>query len=243
MYSRINKFVIFFFIKLFIISSYSVAEEVLIIWDNSPSDSNTVSLKEYLEAEGHTVTLSTTSETAYNGSNPSPNSFDDIIHLNGETYNTDMSSAGQSAILDWVNEGGTFINMEWNAYEVLNGRMQILKDLVGTVRTSGNTGTQTITVISGQENHKLATGLPTSFTVNAGANIGTLKSGHTEIFKLSNGNTSPALTYKAVNLGHTITLGISRYNGTNPLQNSNIQKMILNSVNYALTGTTTDPIT
>ena len=68
--------------------------DVLIIWDNSSTNSNTLSLKNALESEGFSVTLSTTNESAYNGSNPALTNFEAVIHLNGTTYGSQMPNSG-----------------------------------------------------------------------------------------------------------------------------------------------------
>jgi hypothetical protein len=80
---------------------------VLIIWDNSSSDSNTLSLKSALENEGFTVSLSSTNESSYNGTNPALSSYDAVIHLNGDaTFNSDMPSGGQNGLVDFVHTLG-----------------------------------------------------------------------------------------------------------------------------------------
>ena len=92
---------------------------VLIIWDNSSSYSNTLSLKSALENEGFTVSLSSTNESSYNGTNPALSSYGAVIHLNGTTYNSDMPSGGQNALVDFVNtQGGLYIHTEWNVWAV-----------------------------------------------------------------------------------------------------------------------------
>ena len=83
--------------------------DVLIIWDNSRTNSNTLSLKNALKSEGFNVTLSTTNETAYNGSNPALTNFEAVIHLNGTTYGSEMPNSGQIALVDFVSiQGGLY---------------------------------------------------------------------------------------------------------------------------------------
>ena len=54
---------------------------VLIIWDNSSSNSNTLSLKSALEDEGFSVSLISTKESSINGTNPALSSYESVIHL------------------------------------------------------------------------------------------------------------------------------------------------------------------
>ena len=62
--------------------------------------------------------------------NPSPDAFDVVIHLNGSTYSTQMPVTGQQALVDFVNDGGGYLGFEWSAYEVENNRMLAMQDLV-----------------------------------------------------------------------------------------------------------------
>src|SRR5687768_11688326 len=72
------------------------AQRVLLIWD--VNNTHTQSLKGALERSGMTVALSATDERFYNGTNPALSVFDAVIHLNGETYNEQMTSSGQLAL-------------------------------------------------------------------------------------------------------------------------------------------------
>src|SRR5262245_26674172 len=70
-----------------------VLSNVLLIYDTINADTN--SLTAALAGAGNTITLRATSETGYNGTNPSPAGFDAVIHLDGTTYSTPMPAAGQ----------------------------------------------------------------------------------------------------------------------------------------------------
>ncbi len=90
---------------------------MLIIWD--VLNEHTTNLKNAIIDAGYVVTMSETSETGYDGTNPSLDSFDAVIHLNGTTFNTGMPLAGQTALVDFVLiKGNTYITNEWSAYEV-----------------------------------------------------------------------------------------------------------------------------
>ena len=99
----------------------ATAVNVLIIWDDASTNANTVSLKNALAAAGHTVTLSSVSETAWDGTNPSLAGFKVVIHLDGTTYSTNMPTAGQTALLSFVQNGGGYIGSEWLACENARG--------------------------------------------------------------------------------------------------------------------------
>jgi hypothetical protein len=163
------------FLALSATASTASAQQVLLIWDTNAGC--TPQLKSALEAAGMTVTLSQTSEDAYNGANPSPNAFDAVIHLNGTTYDTDMPAAGQAALVNYVeNIGGGFIHTEWNAYELdRSAHMQAMTNLTLFVREDVSNGTGIYTVVPGQESHPVLDGLPATFDVSGVGNGGPMR--------------------------------------------------------------------
>ena len=88
-------------------SERAEAANVLLIWDTNSG--GTLTLKSALEAQGHTVTLSATTESAYDGTNPPLAGFGAVIHLNGSTYFSAMSAGGRAALVAYVNGGGGYI--------------------------------------------------------------------------------------------------------------------------------------
>ena len=108
--------------------AFSNAQNILIIYDDSPTNVSTLSLKSALEAESMTVTISDVNETAWDNTNPSVDGFDAVIHLNGTTYSNPMPNAGQTALVDYVtNDNGLYLAFEWNAYEAASHT--IMQDL------------------------------------------------------------------------------------------------------------------
>ena len=163
-----NVFRIALFCLAFCSPALVLSQNVLLIYDDSPTNPNTLSLKSNLENQGFQVTLSTVSETSWNNTNPSLANFDAVIHLNGTSYTTEMPNTGQAALVDFVeNEGGTYIGFEWNAYEIAQGRMNTMIDLIPMVRSSGSPGnTITYTTVTAQQNHPILQGIPTTFQVS-----------------------------------------------------------------------------
>ena len=90
---------IFALIFLICSSSLAIAQNVLILYDNSPTNTNTVALKTSLQNQGFQVTISAVSESFWNNTNPSLTGFHAVIHLNGSTYATEMPIAGQTALV------------------------------------------------------------------------------------------------------------------------------------------------
>ncbi len=119
-------------------------------------------------AAGCNVTIADLDQN-YNGS-PDPNNFDVVIILDGEGYDFGMPDPGQTAIVNFVQNGGGLIIFEWVAYEYSAGRYQLMGDLIPIPRSSGAEASETWTVI---ETHPVTDGVASSFTVLGGHNIGT----------------------------------------------------------------------
>ncbi|MCD4747827.1 MAG: hypothetical protein K8R59_00515 [Thermoanaerobaculales bacterium] len=146
-------------------------EEVLLIWDEVNADAN--ALVAVFQAAGMNVTLSATSETLYDGNNPSPAGFDAVVHLNGVTYAVGMPAAGQQALVDYVTAGGAFVSSEWNAYEVDDKQSAvILEPLVLIRRESGDNGEITVSDAPFVTAHPVLANVPSTFTFGGAYNIG-----------------------------------------------------------------------
>jgi hypothetical protein len=142
---------------------------VLLIWDSSGE--GTPGLKTALEDTGIEVTLSYTSEDFYNGSNPAPDEFDVVVHLNGTTHSTDMPDGGQQALVRHVQEGGGYIGGEWNGFERTQGRMQLMRDLILLDRADGGEGSFTLTTVPAESSHPILNNVPTTFTFSGGVSF------------------------------------------------------------------------
>lgn len=213
----------------------SFAQSCLLIYD--VNNSNVTALSNALQSAGITVTLSSTSETGYDGTNPSPIGFSAVIHLNGLTYSTDMPVAGQNALVDYVqNRGGVFISGEWNAYEYLNGRMANMRDLILFNRSSGSTGTITYNTVVGMSGHPLLAGIPSGFSFAEGYNLGSINTFSSQpatvLMRDGGGNDAVAIR----NFGNGIVVGFNHaanYSGTSCLTNANIQQLYINAIRLA----------
>jgi hypothetical protein len=147
-----------------------VNQSALVIWD--VLNNGTALLVGALETAGFAVTLSSTSEVTYDGTNPDPRDFGVVVHLNGTTYATPMPVEGQLALVDYVNLGGGFIHGEWNAYEISIGRMLAMQDITLLQRFSGTCATTTLETIPSMSAHPVLTGIPASFTIDGAFNVG-----------------------------------------------------------------------
>ena len=118
--------------------------------------------------------LSDTNEVGFDGTNPSLRDIDVVVHLNGTTYNEEMTHAGQRALEKFVRDGGGYIHHEWNAYEINEGRMQSMRNLCLFDRKSGyGPGPITITKLDvARGGHPVVWEVPAVFQMNGSSNIG-----------------------------------------------------------------------
>ena len=216
----------------------SSGSDILIIWDDSATNSNTLSLKSALENAGFTVTLSSTNESNYNGSNPSPSDYNVIIHLNGTTYGSTMPTSGQTALINFVStQGGLYCHSEWTAYQGSN--YSTMNEIILLTRTSGTTGSSIYTEVNSQSSHSILNNIPSSFTITGGFNIGPAKSFESNpvtvlMTQNTNGTISDAVVTRTVGNGKVIGMSLGgNYGGYNILSDTNVQQLFINAVNWA----------
>jgi hypothetical protein len=208
------------------------SQSALLIYDvNSTA---TQALKTALQNAGISVTLSSTAEDAYNGTNPSPNGFSAVIHLNGTTYTTDMPLAGQDALVNYVNNlGGTYISGEWDSYEFQIGHMQHMRDLILMDRYSGETTTITYTTVAGQANHPVLTNIPSSFSFFAGTSPSNLHSFATQAATtiMTDQHNTAAVAVRNYGSGRVVYFNhAGNYSNPSALTDANIQRLYINGV-------------
>jgi hypothetical protein len=207
--------------------------EVLVLYDTN--DANTQALEAALVASGATVTMSDTDETGYDGTNPAPDDFDAVIHLNGTTYSTDMPTAGQTALVNYVEAGGGYIQSEWDAYEYGNGRMANMRDLILFDRTSGQEGSITVSDVVGQETHPVLDNVPGSFTFNGGQNEGWVHSfgADAAVVIMTDNYGYDAVAVREWEQGRVVGFHNSgNYGGYGTLSDTNIQQLYVGAVDW-----------
>ena len=211
--------------------------DVLIIWDNSSTNSNTLSLKTALESEGFNVTLSSTNESSYNGSNPALTDFEAVIHLNGSTYGSEMPNSGQTALVDFVNtQGGLYCHTSWLAYQRGRGQYSTMSELIILQRSTGTSANFTYSDAPGQSSHEILDGVPSSFTINGGGDRGYAVSyGSNPVTVLMKEGSYDAVMIRSY--GNGKIMGMSQAanwsSGTTSLSDTNIQRLYINAINWA----------
>jgi hypothetical protein len=216
-----------------LVSFCSSAQNVLIIYDDSPTNTNTLSLKTALENDGLVVTISGVSESNWDGTNPSLTDFDAVIHLNGTTYATQMPVEGRNALVNFVqNLHKKYIGMEWNAYQITENQMLDMRDLILMDRTGGNTATHTLTSPENVRNNPILTGVDTTFSINAGFSTGGAHnfSSYPVNVLMKNG-TDDCVMYRDWMGGSILYFNSAgNFNNLSPLSNSNLQKIMSNFI-------------
>ncbi|MEQ8765094.1 MAG: hypothetical protein RL885_14270 [Planctomycetota bacterium] len=213
-----------------------VNREVLILWD--VVNEHTEALKTALENAGLNVTLSETTEFAFDGTNPPLGSFGCVIHLNGTTYDSDMLLAGQQALTDFVQAGGGFIHGEWNAYEIdFRDRMQAMRDITLMTRTSGRQGPIEYRDRAGQEGHPILANVPSSFSFLAGSNIGPARQfAEKPVTVLMTDEVgSSAVAVREVGAGRVVGFShAGNYDSYDALSNQFVQQLYIDGVFWAV---------
>ncbi|MEK9560580.1 MAG: SprB repeat-containing protein, partial [Flavobacteriaceae bacterium] len=145
-----------------------------------------------------------------------------------------MPQAGQIALHDFVEDDeGVYIGFEWNSYQRFQlNQLQNLDDLILFQRSTGSTGSVTHTISAGQANHPVLSGIPNSFSVYDGYNVGNLRtlSGSTLLMQ-SGGN--PLVAVRDFGQGHILNFAMAaNYSQGNStvLTSSHIQTIIINFI-------------
>ncbi|CAN0472827.1 unnamed protein product, partial [Laminaria digitata] len=216
------------------------AQEVLLIYDTVGEC--TPALQTALQGAGYNVTLSSTNESSYNGTNPSPAAFNAVIHLNGTTFNSEMPVAGQNALVDYVtNQGGGFIHSEWNAYQIDDtNRMLAMEPITLFVRTGANgPGAFNYTVIPAQSSHPVVANVPSTFSFSSALNEGPVRAFATDpvttLATDSTGNPAVAIReFASTNGGRVVGFNHSgNWNSQPTLCDPNIQQLYIDAVVWA----------
>ena len=212
---------------------------VLLLVDQDTA--GTTALENALIAAGIPVTRRAAPEYTFNGTNPSLDGFSVVVHLNGATYTQGMTAPGQTALANFVNNGGGFIGAQWNGYERVQGSQPGLNELVlQTWPGPANCGPCTITyaTVAGQVGHPVLAGIPNSFTFLAeahsdGPQVAFAVNPSTVLVNATAGG--PAVLIRQVGSGRVVNFSIAPnyFGGTVLLSNPTIQQLYINAVLWA----------
>src|SRR5918999_1486462 len=78
---------------------------------------STSALATSLANGGLQVTVRPGPEYTWDGTNPSLDGFDVVVHLNGSSYEAALPAEAQTALASFVSSGGGYVGAKWNGYE------------------------------------------------------------------------------------------------------------------------------
>jgi len=214
----------------------------------------TTALADTLTDAGFQVTVRPAPEYTWDGTNPSLDGFDAVIHLNGAGFDGTINDAGQQALSDFVAAGGGYIGAEWNGVEYT----PMMSDLV--LQTAGGPSDPTAQncavceisyqTVSGQEGHPVLAGLSAGFTFtadghDAGPQVAFETNPSTALMRLPGG--APGVLVRQFGNGKIVSFSFAPNYPFNDagdlrdpttLKDTNIKRLYINAVRW-VSGTNT----
>ena len=202
---------------------------------------STDALVKALTTAGNTVTVHTP-EYTWDTTNPPLAGFNCVVHLDGATYFIPLPPQSQTALENFVNNGGGFIASQWDGYERSQNIQTDLPDLVlqlWATASSQNCGGCNVTynVVPGQENHPVLAGVPSSFTFfadahDASAAVPFTTNPSTVLMTVPAGG--PAVLVRQFGNGRVVNFSWApNYNTTLTLLDPNVQRLYTNAASWA----------
>jgi cysteine-rich repeat protein len=188
-----------------------------------------------LTGAGYDVTISAVIEFNYDGTNPPPSTYCAVVHLNGDTWPTGMTVAGQQALQAYVNAGGGFVGMEWNACEESDcgPTMVDMPELILLVRNGGGGGPMTYDLTAAGLTHPVTQGLPASFTFSAGYSPGTAKGGMGISVLATSAGIDDAILVRDYGTGRVVNYShAGNYSTYTPFTDPNVAQLLVQSVDW-----------
>jgi len=190
-------------------------------------------VKQALEDAGHTVTFGGL-YNEWDGITPDIQGFDVTVLLNGEGYGYLLQTDADTAIDQFVSNGGGLIMTEWTAYDVYyDYKSATIANLMPVASPDGDYSYGfTWRVID--KSHPLANGIPASWYDAAASSYVNPKAGTCVvmqgIFEGRVGN--PLLSYSGINGGTVIYINHDMTYTTDTMSVNALQ-IVLNSVEFA----------
>jgi hypothetical protein len=205
----------------------------------------TSALAATLADSGVQVTVRPGPEYTWDGTNPSLNGFDVVIHLNGATYDYPLSSDAQGALAAFVQSGGGFVGSQWNGYEPQPNLDELTLQSAGFDPNGPEQNCSGCTVtyerLPAGAGHPVLAGLPASFAIPAdGHDAGPAKDFATPLMQVSTGG--PAVLVRDFGSGRVVGFSFApnypwddqgQLHDLLTLQDPNVQHLYLNAVRWA----------
>ena len=215
---------------------------------------STTALANSIAGAGFLVTMRPAPEYTWDGTNPSLDEYDLVIHLNGNTFSEGqtLSAAAQSTLVDFVRAGGGYIGSQWNSYEA-TGEQGVMQDLVlagfpGSVEENCASCPITYSIVPEHAAHALVAGIPSEFTFEADGHMGGPQvdfgtEPSTVVIQLPSG--TPGVLVRNLGDGKVVNFSFapnySLAGAGQTLQNVNVQQLYVNAVGWVLDGSTQPP--
>ena len=215
---------------------------------------STTALANSIAGAGFLVTMRPAPEFTWDGTNPTLDEYDLVIHLNGNTFSEGqtLSAAAQSTLVDFVRGGGAYIGSQWNSYEA-TGEQGVMQDLVlagfpGSVEENCASCPITYSIVPEHAAHALVSGIPSTFTFEADGHMGgpQVEFGSepsTVVMQLPSG--TPGVLVRNLGDGKVVNFSFapnySLAGDGHTLQDGNVQQLYVNAVRWALDGSTPTP--
>jgi hypothetical protein len=228
-------------------STASASARVLLLADENGS--STTALANSIATAGFLVTVRPAPEYTWDGTDPSLDGYDLVIHLNGNTFSEGqtLSATAQTALVNFVNAGGGFIGSQWSGLEAL-GEQALMQDLVllgfpGQENENCISCEMRYTAVLAQQDHPVLAGIPSPFFFMADGHAGGPlidfgTSPSTVLMELP--STAPGVAVrnlgqgKVVNFSFAANYGLgSEGVGPGMLENATIQQLYVNAVRWA----------
>jgi uncharacterized protein YjbI with pentapeptide repeats len=214
--------------------------DVLIIWDEAADAEDVVSLVKYLDQEGVEVTLSPKGYTDFDGSDLLDD-YSAVLQLFGRVGSDDikMPDAGESAIVKYVAEGGTYINTAWSGFALsTRGDLSLLSDVILIPYDGYTEGPQSWMPAADQADHPLLEGLTMPLAVSGSFTVANevrpFDENRSEVI-LKNESGNPVAAVRAYGQGQVIAFAFATsrlYSSAGmPLTQVPVQQLILNAIN------------
>ena len=215
---------------------------------------STTDLANSVAAAGFLVSVRPAPEYTWDGTNPSLNEYDLVIHLNGNTFSSgqQLSAEAQTALVDFVRAGGGYVGSQWNSYEATD-QQAVMQDLVlagfpGPVEENCASCPISYSIVADQQGHALVAGIPSSFTFEADGHLGgPLLDFGTEpsvaVMELPSG--TPGVLARNLGAGKVVSFSFapnySLAGDGMTLQDANIRQLYVNAVGWAARSSTQPP--
>jgi hypothetical protein len=220
---------------------------VLVLADTDVVSTNALTTS--LANSGAQVTVRPGPEYTWDGSNPSLDGFDVVVHLNGSSYEAGLPVEAQNALVSFVSNGGGYVGAKWNGQEYQPNMDDLTLqgfggDPAGPERSCGHCQI-TYEAEAVGAGHPMLAGLPASFTFtadghDAGPQIAFASNPSTVLMRVPSGGA--AVLVREIGAGRIVNFSIApnyyfddqgSIQDPVTLQDPNIQLLYLNAVNWA----------